>query len=95
MSLLWERVREHLDGDLDCIKCKYGYTAKFETAMLIVLYRFFRPSRIRPEMKSFFGMRESHISSVLHTITCAMETVAEPYLNQSHHISRENGPLRK
>ena len=74
---LWPRLG--LEGTYERIDCIHGYTCPFETALLILLYRFSRPRRYRPEMEEFFGMRISHLSSVLHTIVEAMYDLAVPY----------------
>ena len=81
LTLLWPRLEPNLAGERTRIFCTNRYRVHYETAMLIMLYRFSRPIRIRPEMESFFGMRKSHISAVLQTITTAMYAVSQPYLN--------------
>lgn len=64
----------------------------FETALLALLYRFSRPRRLRPEMEKFFGMRLTKISSILQTITEAMDRLARLYLHNPR-IYRNRMPL--
>ena len=81
LDALWPRLQEFVRGTRDCIECVHRYKCPYETAMLILLYRFARPRRLCPDMEEFFGMRKSHISSVLDTITEAMYSLSYPYLN--------------
>ena len=76
---LWSRL--DIRGTYDNIRCENRYRCPFETALLILLFRFSRPRRYRPEMEEFFGMRISHLSNVLDTLVSAMYTLAEQYLS--------------
>ena len=76
---LWPRLV--LEGTYNSIKCENRYRCPFETALLILLYRFSRPVRLRPEMEEFFGMRMAHLSNALCTIVNAMYNLAMPYFS--------------
>ena len=76
---LWFRLE--MDGCYKKVKCHNYYTCPFETALLLLLYRFSTPTRLRPNMESFFGMRKSHISATLKTIVDAMYELAMKYLH--------------
>ena len=54
LTLLWSRLEPHLEGGRHRIVCQSGYTAHYKTTILIMLYRFSRPVRLRPEMEAFF-----------------------------------------
>ena len=81
INAVWPRLRGYLQGQYDRLRVKNDYRCHFETALLIMLYRFLRPSRFRPEMEAFFGMRRAHLSASLFTITEAFENLASKYLN--------------
>ena len=78
---LWPILSEFLDGDRNCLRTGNRYNCPYETAMLILLYRFSRPRRIRPDMEEFFGMRKSHISDVLKMICDGVYQLSYKYLN--------------
>ena len=80
-NLLWPRMTMYLNGDRDRISCQNRYTIPYEAGLLVMLYRFSRPSRIRPEMERFFCMRKSKLSAILSTFTCATYEVANRYLS--------------
>ena len=78
---LWPRLREYLPGEIDWIQVNNNYRCRFDTALIVMLFRFSRPRRFRPEMEAFFGMRCSHLSSILKSITYAFELLASQYLS--------------
>ena len=78
-TALWPRLG--LEGSYKSIKCENRYRCPFETALLILLYRFARPVRLRPEMEEFFGMRIAHISNVICTMVEAMYNLSLPYFS--------------
>ena len=76
---LWPKLA--LEGRYDSILCANRYRCPFETALLILLYRFSRPVRLRPEMEEFFGMRIAHLSNVVCTMVNAMYDLSLPYFS--------------
>lgn len=74
---LWNRLE--LKGNYTNIECHNRYRCPFETALLILLYRFSRPRRYRPEMEEFFGMRKSHLSVVVDAMVDSIYDLALPY----------------
>ena len=65
-----------LEGRYQSIKCFNRFRCPFETALLILLYRFSRPRILRLEMEEFFGMCQAHLSAVLDKIVEGMYTLA-------------------
>jgi nuclease HARBI1 len=101
---LWPKVAILVDGIYECIRVKNRYTVPFETGLLILLYRLAAPRCICPDMEKFFGMRKSHISSVLSTFVRLLAVVAWPYLTDltlfrnrmpyyAHLVSEKSGGL--
>ena len=86
-ALLWPRISMHLNGEYERIVCENRYTIPFECGLLILLYRFSRPTRIRPDMERFFGMRKSKLSSIILTFARAIYEVANRYLNNPQIMS--------
>jgi DDE superfamily endonuclease len=78
---LWPKIGLFLDGDKERIVVDNYYTAPYETCLLLTLYRYSRPRRLRPDCERFFGMRKSHCSAVIKTFSEAFYKVAIPYLN--------------
>jgi len=78
---LWPRLAPLLDGSKDSIKCYNGYRVPYETGLLLVLFRFSRPRRYRPEMEKYFGIRRAHLSAALITFIEALYQLALPYLS--------------
>jgi hypothetical protein len=78
-ALLWPKFKQHLDGDKGTIRCLNRYVCHYETGLLIILYCLSRPRRLRPDMEQFFGMRLTHLSSVIATFMTAMHDIAVPY----------------
>jgi len=88
-DLLWPKLAPYLDGTKDSVSVGNRYSVPYETGLLLVLFRFHRPTRIRPEMEEFFGMRKSHISKTLQTFVDALYSCALPYLSDpSIHAAR-------
>ena len=42
-GVLWPKMRLHLEGHLESIRCAYRYTVCYETGLLVLLYRYSRP----------------------------------------------------
>jgi hypothetical protein len=78
---LWEIGALYADGDKESIQCVNNYKCPWETGFLILLYRLHRPTRIRPDMEKHSGMRRSHISAVILTMTTIVNQIALPYLS--------------
>jgi hypothetical protein len=77
---LWPRLEPFLEGTKEKLKLENRYTAPYETCLLLTLYRFHRPVRLRPEMEMFFGMRKSHISVCIAAFSAALYQLAIQYL---------------
>ena len=79
---LWPRVREYIVGVKASIKFDSGnYSAPYETLPLMVLFRFSRPRRLRPEMELYFRFRRSKISAgIKEMVKNALYLVANAYL---------------
>jgi nuclease HARBI1 len=80
-TLLWPRIQTHLNGNYDQIICINQYSIPFESGLLILLYRFSQPNRIRPNMEKFFCIQKSKLSAIILTFTNAMFEVANQYLS--------------
>lgn len=78
---LWPKLGLLLQGTRDRIMVQNRYVVPYETGLLLVLYRFARPRRIRPDMEKFFKMRRSKISAVIDTFTDALLELALPYFS--------------
>lgn len=81
-----------MEGSHESILFWNRYRCPFETALLILLYRFSRPRRIRPEMEKSFGMRLTHISCVLVTIVDGIYELSVNYV-QNPNIFRNRMEL--
>jgi hypothetical protein len=78
---VWPRVQEYLVGGKMAVTYNSGnYSAPYESLFLLVLFRFSRPRRIRPEMESYFGFRRSKISAGIKEMVNALYFVAKQYL---------------
>jgi hypothetical protein len=77
---LWPRLEPFLEGTKDKLKLENRYTAPYETCLLLTLFRFSRPVRLRPEMEVFFGMRKSHMSVAIAAFSKALYMLAIQYL---------------
>ena len=80
LNSIWPRISPYLKGTKESLKCINGYRCPYETAFLIMLHRFARPRRLRPDSEEFFCIRKSHLSAVLDTITRAVDHMARKYL---------------
>ena len=80
-DMLWTRISLYLEGSHDKVKLRNRYVAPFETCLLLLLFRMSQVTRIRPNMESFFGMRNSHIGAALDVISDAMCQLATEYLD--------------
>ena len=80
-DLLWPRLEPHFQGTKASIEVKNRYKCPFETGILIILYRFSQPRKIHSDMEAFFGMRRSHICSVIRTFVDALYEFAFRFLN--------------
>ena len=75
---LWPRLQCFLRGHRGSIKVNNGtYSLPYETLLLLVLYRLSRPRHIREELKGFFGIRKSNIST---GITCMIHAISTKQL---------------
>ena len=79
-DLLWPRMQRYLIGNVLRVQCFNRYVCKFETGMLILLYRLSRPRRLCPDMEKTFGLRISHLSNIINTFSEALYKTALPYL---------------
>ena len=78
---LWPKLGLLLEGTHEAIQVKNNYVLPYETGLLLVLYRFARPRRLRPDMEKFFKMRKSKISAAIATFTEALYELALPYMS--------------
>jgi hypothetical protein len=69
---LWPRLMESLGDDPGNVVVKTRYAMPYETLLLLIMFRFLRPRRLRNEMEGFFGMRKSKISAGIDTMMDAM-----------------------
>jgi hypothetical protein len=77
---LWPRLEPFLEGTKEKLKLENRYTAPYETCLLLTLFRYHRPLRLRPEMEEFFGMRKSHMSVGIAAFSRALYMLAIQYL---------------
>ena len=80
-GVLWPKMRLHLEGHLESIRCANRYTVCYETGFLVLLYRYSRPRRLSPDMETIFGMRRSKLSAIIQTFSLALYHVSMPYLS--------------
>jgi hypothetical protein len=81
---LWPRLKNSFVEASDkqgIVFDKGRYCCPYETLLLMVLFRFSRPRRIRKEMEGFFGMRRSKISAGVHVMVDALHSLAVQYLD--------------
>ena len=80
-AALWPKMRLHLEGHFESIRCAYRYTVCYETGFLVLLYRYSRPRLLSPDMEHIFGMRRSKLSAIIQTFSSALYHVSMPYLS--------------
>ena len=80
---LWPKLSGFIEGTQQSIKVSNGYWAPYETGLLAVLFQLARPHRLWPDMEKFFGMRKSHLSSLISTMVDALYNVSLPYLSNA------------
>ena len=80
-AALWPKMRLHLEGHFESIRCAYRYTVCYETSFLVLLYRYSRPRQLSPDMGHIFGMRRSKLSAIIQTFSSALYHVSMPYLS--------------
>ena len=73
---LRSRFREYLTRTINYLQVTNGYWCILDTALLIILFHFFRQFCFWPESEAFFGMRCSHLFSTLTNITYAFVWLA-------------------
>jgi DDE superfamily endonuclease len=79
---LWPRLQQYLVGSKAGVIFEGGkYSCPYETLLLMVLFRFSRPRRIRKEMEGFFGIRRSKMSAGIKAMVNAMHSLALLYLD--------------
>ena len=81
---LWPRLTEYLGDNHEHVTVINRYSMPYETLLLLVLYRFSRPRRLRKEMEGFFGMRKSKISAGIDTMIDALHKLSLKYLDNPH-----------
>ena len=85
-DMLWPRLRQFLPGaeSPNLVVFDNGnYSAPYETMLLVVLFRFSRPRRIRKEMEAYFGYRRSKISASIKAMVHALHALSLQYLDNS------------
>ena len=78
-KLLWPRLQEYLVGTYNKIYLPHRHYVKFETGMLMLLYRLVFPTRLRPEMENRFLCNKSKISATIRTFALAVQELASKY----------------
>ena len=53
---MWPKFSAILGNDKYRIKCKNRYTIHYESGLIILLYRYSLPHRLRPDMEKIFGI---------------------------------------
>jgi hypothetical protein len=72
---LWPRIEQFLQGDkLSIVFSNGNYSAPYESLLLMVLFRFPRPRRLRKEMEGFFGYTKSKISTGIRDMVHALHS---------------------
>ena len=56
LEKLWPKMHHQLVGAWERITCVNHYTIPYETGMIILLYHYSRPRRLRPETEMIFGI---------------------------------------
>jgi len=81
---LWPRVSTFFSDDSTRmrVKCHNRNVSPYETGILMMLFRFSRPVRIRPEMERYFHTRKTKMSNILKTFYKAFYLLALPYLTR-------------
>jgi len=79
-ALLWPKMQQNLTGTITRIVCENRYVCKYETGMLILLYRLSRPRRLWSDMEKIFGMKKSHLCHTINTFRQAVYRLSLPYL---------------
>ena len=80
-SALWPRMRLHLHGHLESIRCTYRYSMCYETDFLVLLFQYSRPRQLSPDMEHIFGMRRLKLSTIIQTFSTVLYNVSLPYLS--------------
>jgi hypothetical protein len=80
LSALFELLRkplgtvlEFVAGSAYQVQVKYQYTVPYETGLLMIIYQFSRPHRVRSDMEVKFGRRWAFISAVWSTFIDALK----------------------
>ena len=58
---LWPKMLPKIGEEREAIQCRNRYRVHYETGILLILVRFARPVRYRPELERMFGLRKSHL----------------------------------
>ena len=77
---MWPKFSAILGDDKYRIICNNRYTIHYESGLIILLYRYSLPRRLRPDMEKIFGIRKSHLSSIMQTFSEALYQISIPYL---------------
>ena len=77
---VWPCMRHLFVGTRMSIKCQNQYNARFETGMIILLYRMSHPRHLHPDMEHELKMRKSKLSSIICTFSAALYQFTTPYL---------------
>ena len=80
LEKLWPPMHHQLVGIQEQITCVNRYTIPYKTGMIILLYRYSRPRRLRPDMEMIFGIWKSRISAIIQTFSEALYNVAINYM---------------
>jgi hypothetical protein len=79
-ELLWPRIKTYFRGDYNRINLPNRNYIKFETGLLMLLYRLIHPKRIRPEMENRFQCSPTRISLAIKEFAMAFHNLSLKYL---------------
>ena len=84
LGTIWPRMKDYFGETRDrggIVFDKGRYCCPYEALLLMVLFRFSRPWRVRKEMEAFFGIRQSKISAAVHAMVDALHSLVVRYLD--------------
>ena len=77
---MWPKFSAILGNDKYRIKCKNQYTIHYESGLIILLYRYSLPRRLRPDMEKIFGIQKSRLSAIIQSFSEALYQISIPYM---------------
>ena len=88
---MWPKFSAIFGDDKNRIKCKNQYTIHYESGLIILLYRYSLPCHLRPDMEKIFGIRKSHLSTIIQSFSEALYQISNAillstYIQQNKHL---------